>query len=75
MATDTGGRVRIAKAGVVGMALSTAEAFPLFSAEGERRWVAGWKPRYVHSMESGAGQGVVFQIVKKGDLPPLTGPV
>ena len=66
MATDTGGRVRIEKASVVGMALSAAEAFPLFSAEGERRWVARWNPRYVHSLESGAGQGVVFQIVKKG---------
>lgn len=46
------------------MALSAEEAFPLFSAEGERRWVAGWNPRYVHPVEPGAGEGVVFQTIR-----------
>ena len=66
MATYTGGRVHVERAGVVGMALSAAEAFPLFSAEGERRWVAGWDPCYVHPVKPGAGEGVVFQTTNKG---------
>ena len=48
------------------MALAAVDAFPLFNAEGERRWVAGWDPRVVHPVESGAGEGVVFQTIKKG---------
>ena len=71
MTTDTGGRVHVERAGAVGMALSAEEAFPLFSAEGERRWVAGWNPRYVHPVEPGAGEGVVFQTVKQ-DLGTAT---
>ena len=61
MATDDGERVRVERAGVVAMALSAEEAFLLFSAEGERRWVAGWDPRYPHPAASGAGEGLVFQ--------------
>ena len=66
MATDTGERVRIERSGVVLMALPAADAFPLFNAEGERRWVAGWNPRYVHPVEPGAREGVVFQTAKEG---------
>ena len=66
MTSGTGGRVHVERRGVVGMALPAAQAFPLFSAEGERRWVAGWNPRYVRPVESGAGEGVVFQTTKKG---------
>ena len=66
MANGTGGRVHVERTGVVGMALSAAQAFPLFSAEGERRWVPGWNPRYVHPVESGAGEGAVFQTTRKG---------
>ena len=65
MTTDTGERVHVERAGVVGMALSAEEAFPLFSADGERWWVAGWNPRYVHPDEPGAGEGVIFQTIKK----------
>ncbi|MDE2972334.1 MAG: hypothetical protein OXU35_08495 [Acidobacteriota bacterium] len=66
MATDTGERVHVEKAGVVAMALSAGEAFPLFSAEGERRWVAGWNPRYPHPAGSCAGEGAVFQTTHRG---------
>ena len=61
MAMDTGERVHVEKAGVVAMALSAEEAFPLFSAEGERRWVAGWDPRYPYPAQAGAMEGLVFQ--------------
>ncbi len=45
MTTDIGERIHVERAGAVAMALSAEEAFPLFNAEGERRWVAGWNPR------------------------------
>ena len=66
MTTDTGERIHVERAGMVGMALSAAEAFPLFNAEGERRWVPGWDPCFVHPVEPGAGEGVVFQTIKNG---------
>ena len=66
MATDIGERVHVEKAGVVAMALPATEAFPLFSAEGERQWVSGWDPCYLHPVEPGAGEGVVFQTTNKG---------
>ena len=66
MATETNKRVHIERAGVVSMALPAAEAFPLFNAEGERQWVAGWAPRYLHRAGSGVGEGVVFQTTREG---------
>lgn len=65
MATDIGKRVHVERTGVVAMALPSAEAFPLFSAEGERRWVAGWDPHYVHPVEPATGEGLVFQTTNK----------
>ena len=59
-------RAHIERAGVVRMDLPAAEAFPLFNAEGERRWVAGWEPRYLHGAGSGVGEGVVFQTARGG---------
>ena len=53
------------RTGVLGMALSATAALSLFSAEGERRWVAGWNPRHLYPVDSGAGEGTVFQTTKK----------
>ncbi|MDE2781869.1 MAG: GNAT family N-acetyltransferase [Gemmatimonadota bacterium] len=66
MTAESGNRVHIERASVVRMALPAAEAFPLFNAEGERRWVAGWVPCYLHRAGSGVGEGVVFQTTRKG---------
>ena len=63
MTADSCRRVHIEKAGVVAMALSAEEAFPLFNAEGERRWVAGWNPHFPRPTEPKVGEGVVFQTV------------
>ncbi len=66
MATEAGERAHVEKTGIVAMALPFEEAFPLFSAEGERRWVAGWDPRYLHPAEGLAREGLVFQTLKQG---------
>ena len=50
MATDTAERVHVERRGVVAMDLPSVEAFPLFNAEGERRWVAGWDPSFERSV-------------------------
>ncbi len=66
MVTDTNERVHVERTGVVAMALPFAEAFTLFSAEGERRWVAGWDPRYLSPNGPHAREGLVFQTIKEG---------
>ena len=66
MSADADQRVHVERSGVVAIALPFAEAFPLFSAEGERQWAAGWDPRYVHPGEPHAGEGLPFQTTKEG---------
>lgn len=66
MVADTRERLHVEMTGVVPMALPLAEAFPLFGAEGERRWAAGWDPRYVYPTDSHPGEGLVFQTTKEG---------
>ena len=54
-------RIHVERRGSVEMALSAEKAFLLFQPEGERRWVAGWDPTYVHPAKPSVGEGVVFQ--------------
>ncbi len=35
----------------IAVALPLAETFALFTPEGERRWVPGWEPEYLHRAE------------------------
>ena len=65
MTAGTGNRVHVEKSGVVAMALSVEEAFPLFNADGEQRWAAGWNPRFPRPAEPKVGEGVVFQAVQQ----------
>ena len=37
------------------------EMFPLFTAEGERLWVAGWEPEYVYPLSGEAMSNMVFK--------------
>lgn len=37
-----------------------AEAFPLFTPEGERAWAAGWDPVYLHPRDGRTEAGMVF---------------
>ena len=54
-------RTHVEQAGVVPMDLPADEAFRLYDPEGERRWVEGWDPTYVHPSEPAVREGVVFQ--------------
>jgi hypothetical protein len=46
--------------GTIRVAAPIEEAFPLFTAEGERRWAAGWDPRFPESGEDETEPGTVF---------------
>lgn len=47
--------------------LPLADAFPLFTAEGERRWVPGWDPEYLHPRHPSNDAGTVFRTSHGGD--------
>ena len=40
--------VHVERTGRLRVALPLRQAFTFFSPEGERRWAAGWEPRYLH---------------------------
>jgi hypothetical protein len=46
--------------------LPPAEAFPLFTARGEERWVEGWAPRFPGPVEDDTAPGVVWE-TRQGD--------
>lgn len=43
------------------VALPPGQAFPLFTAEGERRWAPGWEPSFPAPVTDDAEPGTVFQ--------------
>ncbi|MEV4003444.1 SRPBCC family protein [Actinomadura sp. NPDC049753] len=55
----SGARHRLA--GRLAVALPPDEAFPLFTAQGERRWVPGWAPSFPAPVADDAEPGTVFQ--------------
>ena len=47
--------------------LPLREAFPLFTPEGERAYVPGWDPEYLHPAEPSASVGTVFRTRAEGE--------
>lgn len=43
------------------------DAFPLFTAEGERSWVPGWDPQYLHPPHASNDEGTVFRTGHGGE--------
>ena len=41
--------------------LEVAECLPLFTPEGERSWVPGWEPDYLHPRDGRIVSGMVFR--------------
>ena len=58
---------RVVRHGSVDVALPLPEAFELFTPEGERRWVAGWEPRYLHPADGRLEAGMVFTTAVGGE--------
>ena len=54
--------VHVERTGALRVNRPLAQAFPLFSPEGERRWVTGWIPEYLHPRGVASdAPGTVFQ--------------
>jgi hypothetical protein len=49
------------------VALPLAEAFELFTPEGERAWAQGWDPRYMYPADGRTEQGMVFVTTHNGE--------
>jgi len=52
------GSLRVQNSGSFDLPLTPDDAFPLFTAEGERRWVPGWSPEILGSLPQ--HRGLVF---------------
>jgi hypothetical protein len=57
----------VAHTGTFGLPLPVEEALPLFTAEGERRWVPGWEPVYLFPAIPSNEAGTVFRTGHGGD--------
>lgn len=57
------GAAHVERSGVLRLRLPATRAFPLFTPEGERAWVPGWEPEYLHPPSSPATPvaGTVFR--------------
>jgi hypothetical protein len=61
--------MHIQRSGRFALPIPPAEAFPYFSAEGERRWVTGWEPVSLHAPRGDLAQpGAVFSTNVGGEL-------
>jgi hypothetical protein len=58
--------VRIA--GTLRVAASPADAFRFFTPEGERLWVPGWDPEYLHPADGALVDGLTFRTNHGGEL-------
>jgi hypothetical protein len=47
--------------------LPLADTFPLFTPEGERGWVPGWEPEYLHPLGPSDAVGTVFRTRHHGE--------
>ncbi|MBG0829921.1 hypothetical protein HS041_19320 [Planomonospora sp. ID67723] len=47
--------------GTLTVPLPPEEAFHLFTARGEERWVEGWRPRFPVPVEDDTAPGTVFE--------------
>jgi len=53
--------LHVERTGAFTLPLALAEAFPLFSPEGERTWVTDWDPAYLHPSHPSSADGTVFR--------------
>jgi hypothetical protein len=59
--------VHVEHTGLVTVRRPLAEAFPLFTPEGERAWAPGWEPEYLHPPDGTPGPGLTFRTRAGGE--------
>jgi hypothetical protein len=60
--------VHIHVSGSFRVAAPPAEAFRFFTPDGERLWVPGWEPEYLHPADGTFGAGLTFRTRHGGEL-------
>jgi len=58
--------LRVVLGGTVAVAAPPGEALELFTPEGERRWIDGWDPAWVHPATGALAPGAVFRTTRGG---------
>ena len=53
--------------GTLRVAAPPADAFRFFTPEGERRWVPGWEPEYLHPPDGALAEGLTFRTRHNGE--------
>src|SRR5215211_5061563 len=51
----------ISLSGNIHVAAPAADALHFFTPEGERLWVPGWKPEYLHPADGALAEGLMFR--------------
>lgn len=59
--------LHVERRGEFSLPLPLAHVFPLFSPEGERAWVEGWDPQYLHPAHPSNAPGTVFRTKHDGE--------
>jgi hypothetical protein len=60
--------VHIDLSGLVRVAAPPADAFRFFTPDGERLWVPGWEPEYLHPADGTLAEGLVFRTFHAGEM-------
>jgi hypothetical protein len=59
--------LHVDRSGELTLPLPLGHAFPLFSPEGERAWVPGWDPDYLHPDHPSNAPGTLFRTTHNGE--------
>jgi len=59
--------LHVERSAVLRLAAPPAQAFALFSPEGERLWAPGWTPEYLHPPNGTPQPGLVFRTAVGGE--------
>ena len=60
--------VHLELSGRVAVAAAPADAFRFFTPEGERLWITGWDPEYLHPPDGSLAEGLVFRTLHGGEM-------
>jgi hypothetical protein len=59
--------VHVQLSGRITIPVAPAGAFRYFTPEGERRWVPGWNPEYLHPPDGSLAEGLAFRTGHGGE--------
>jgi MOSC domain-containing protein YiiM len=60
-------RLTVRRTGSLRVAAPLAQAFPFFTPDGERLWVPGFDPQYLHPLSGEQGAGAIFTTAHGGE--------